>query len=328
MNNTRLYYLDIAKGILILLLLVSHFGIVVKESVVDVQGSYFAGIYFFHPLFTTFFMQSFFLISGYCSNFSQNARLFFYKQLKEIVVPYMFFGIINVLFQYIHNPEYHFRIVSFWFLNALLFSKVFCWMVYRLNVTAKWYYVISIGLFLFGIILNNYDIGENILSIRQGLTSCLFVVAGMSLRKNSNIYNYLIKYSWCLYIIIFAIIYALNQEFRIPIIDGLFRKFPLYKVPLVIIISVTGSFTVFQISRLIGRFSIVEYFGRNSLIIYCLHVIPFQSIVILLSHIFRPYNIITGTIFYLVALMLEMSVMVIIIKIFNYPPLKYCMGRW
>lgn len=60
MNNTRLYYLDIAKGILILLLLVSHFGIVVRESGVDVQGSYFAGIYFFHPLFTTFFMQSFF----------------------------------------------------------------------------------------------------------------------------------------------------------------------------------------------------------------------------------------------------------------------------
>ena len=109
MDNTRLYYLDIAKGFLILLLLVSHFGIVVGESGANLQGNYFAGIYFLHPLFTTFFMQSFFLISGYCSNFSQGARIFFYKQLKEIVVPYIFFGIIIVLFQYIHNSEYHFR---------------------------------------------------------------------------------------------------------------------------------------------------------------------------------------------------------------------------
>ena len=57
MSKQRLYYLDIAKGLLILLLLVSHFGIVVKESGTDVQESYFAGIYFFHPLFTTFFCR-------------------------------------------------------------------------------------------------------------------------------------------------------------------------------------------------------------------------------------------------------------------------------
>lgn len=327
MSKQRLYYLDIAKGLLILLLLVSHFGIVVRESGTDVQESYFAGIYFFHPLFTTFFMQSFFLISGYCSNFSQDAKIFFHKQLKEIVIPYIFFSIINGLFQYIHNPEHQFHIVDFWFLNALFFSKAFCWMMYRLNVKAKWYYFISISLFLLGIVLNNYDIGENLLSIRQSLTSCVFVVTGMSLRKNSNIYNYLIKYSWCLYIIIFAVIYALHQEFRIPIIDGAFHKFPLYKTPLVIIISITGSFTIFQICRLIGRFPIIEYFGRNSLIIYCLHLIPFLYVVLLLSQFFKPYNIITGTIFYLVALVMETGIMAIIIRLFYYPPFKYCIGK-
>lgn len=328
MNNNRIFYLDIAKGFLILLLLVSHFGIVVRESKINVQESYFAGIYFFHPLFTTFFMQCFFLISGYCSNFNHTAKVFFYKQLKEIIVPSIFLGAINGLYHYIYGSEHQFYVETFWFLNSLFCGKVFCWIVNKLKIEVTLYFLISFLLFLLGITLNNYDIGENIFSIRQCLTSGLFVAMGMFFKKNLYIHNYLMKYSWCLYVIIFSIIYTFNQESRVPIIDGTFHKFSFYKTPLVVIISIIGSFTIFRICQIIGRFHVIEFFGRNSLIIYCIHLIPFLYIIQLTSQIFLPHNTLTGTIFYLVALAMEIITMTIIIKLFNYPLLRICIGKW
>lgn len=328
MKNARLYYLDIAKGILILLLLVSHFGNAVRESKIDIQEAYFAGIYFLHPLFSTFFMQCFFIISGYCSNFSYNVRKFFYKQLKEIIIPSIFFGIFNGLILYLQGTNSLFCIETFWFLNALLFAKLFCWAVNKLKISIRLYCLISVALFLLGVVLNNYEIGENIFSIRQCLCSCLFVVLGMLLRQEHYMYNFLIKYSWLLYMLIFLIVYILNLEFRLPIIDGAFHKFSFYNTPSTVIICITGSFTILRISRSIGRFFFFEYFGKNSLVIYCFHFIPLVYVVQLLSRFLRPCSILTGTCFYLLALLLEISVMAIIVKIFNKTFFKYCIGKW
>lgn len=89
----RIRYIDVAKGILILFLVISHFGIVVHRIGIDSVN--FACIYYLCPFFWPFFMEGFFFVSGYCSHFDVNALTFFKKQMKEIVVPWIFFIIFN-----------------------------------------------------------------------------------------------------------------------------------------------------------------------------------------------------------------------------------------
>lgn len=83
--GARLHYVDVAKGILILLLLVSHFGISVNR--IGMDGACFACIYYLCPFFWPFFMEGFFFISGYCSHFDVDALTFLKKQVKGLVVP-------------------------------------------------------------------------------------------------------------------------------------------------------------------------------------------------------------------------------------------------
>lgn len=86
----RLHYIDIAKGILILCLLVSHFGIALEKNNVGTQ--FFAPILYFVPMFSVFFMQCFFIITGYCSNLNISGKSYFEKLSRQLIVPYVFLG--------------------------------------------------------------------------------------------------------------------------------------------------------------------------------------------------------------------------------------------
>lgn len=94
----RVHYLDVAKGILILLLLMSHFSIALKWIGVDAANPYFIPWYYPQPLFIVFFMQCFFIISGYCSNFDVDTATFFRKLLRQLIIPWLFFETCRVVY--------------------------------------------------------------------------------------------------------------------------------------------------------------------------------------------------------------------------------------
>lgn len=329
MSNKRLHYLDVAKGILILLLLVDHFGVVSGDKSMGLEPRYFAGIFFFHPLFTTFYMQCFFFISGYCSNFHRDGKTFMTKQFKELVVPILFFGIVSGLYFWLRsNRVESFSFITYWFLNALLFSKVTCWILVKYVKSEMVQWAIVTAMLIAGVLLNHYQKDANVLSLYQCLASCFFVLLGISIKKHSKAQRFLIRYAWGGYVIFWAITYAFHLAFTIPKVTGSFMDFELYKIPLIIIVPILGIFTCLRICQLINHNKILEYFGRNTLVIYGLHIIPFYYIVRAMSEIYVPMNIFTGAIFDVSACLVEACVMAIVIKLFFYPPLKYGVGRW
>ena len=329
MEGARLHYIDVAKGILILLLLVSHFGILTNHAGMD--NSRFVIMFYFQPLFTTFFMQCFFFITGYCTNFATALKPYLFKQLKQLVIPWLFFELLNEFFfrqglfwdEFLENGVY----TTFWFLNALLFAKIVCWFLSRC-IKSQWLSIlITILMLIGGIALCQFDVGRNILCIRQSLASCFFVQLGQFMRYHDQIYRMFIKYAWGGYLFLFIIAYIGNFAFAIPIIDGGFDS-KLSQTPILLLVPILGIFAFLRLCHIIESNKFLEYFGKNSIVIYCIHIVPYICIIKFLKSYYIPNDLFTAMLFFIIAYLAEIVTMAIIIKCFNYVPLKYVIGKW
>ena len=200
----RIHYFDVAKGLLILLLLVSHYSSARRR--LDVSNDLFSLFDSWQFIFRAFFMQAFFVISGYCSNFNKPFKPFFMAQIKQIMVPWICFellsasistiksGNMSVFSSMIFNETW----TIYWFLNALFFSKIVVWLINRITPNQLHLVFITLFLFISGIIINQYNIGRNIFCTRESLGSCIFVAIGLVLKNRPSIYSILKKH--CIYI--------------------------------------------------------------------------------------------------------------------------------
>lgn len=287
----RLHHIDIAKGMLILCLLIAHFGIALKVNGVGTQ--YFAPILYWQPVFSTFFMQCFFLITGYCSNLDLSSKAYFEKLLKQLVVPYIFFGFANGVTGCLLMPDhFHSIFTSLWFLNALIFSKTIVWGL-KQTIKNDRYIVLATLLFLIlGVLLNDYNIGEDYLDIRKGLVATFFVALGHMLRDKPSLVN-LLRKGWFIYPLAILVVYILHHQWDLPSEDGKFDV-TLVQIPLFLALTILGSITTLTLARWIKECAFIEFFGRNSIIVYCLHF-PYLCVISgqLLTRI-APTNYLAG----------------------------------
>lgn len=282
----RIHYFDIAKGILILMLMLSHFGSASRRT--DIENDWFHILFYLQPFYACFLMQCFFIITGYCSNFNISFSAFFKKQWKQIIIPWISFEIIKKISTAIYYSDYTFTffIESFlnppntelWFFSALLLAKLYLW--FMINRKVSHLMIISSGLFLLliSIIINEYNIIPNILAFKNGFAACLYVSFGYILKKRTNVeYQNLLKLS----VIIFPLSILAIKFFKlnIPILDVGVCNVGWEYFPIIIIVTITGSLAILYICKLINQCKILEYFGRNSIIIYGIHFIPLMSII-------------------------------------------------
>lgn len=129
---SRSLTLDIAKGIGIILVVVGH---CIKSY--TIPGIF---IYAFH-------MPLFFLISGICFNGEkyQEFKPFFYKRLRQLLVPAVTFSAIIVLVSYcmlgndnlLYNLSWKGFPHAIWFLGVLFIVEIAYWLLYQLSKTKK-----------------------------------------------------------------------------------------------------------------------------------------------------------------------------------------------
>lgn len=81
----RIHYLDIAKGILIILLVFAHFKSAMAKM--PFENEYFIFVHGWTNVFICFYMPAFFLISGYCSNFDKGFSKFITSVAKTLFLP-------------------------------------------------------------------------------------------------------------------------------------------------------------------------------------------------------------------------------------------------
>jgi fucose 4-O-acetylase-like acetyltransferase len=324
--------MDVAKGILIILLLIHHFSSATRR--VGLESEHFWIVERYQYLFTCFFMQAFFFISGYCSNFVLDFRSFVKKCIRQLIIPWIVFEIVRAVFfswynndisiLYVLNYLTRGNFTTLWFLNALFISKILLWCSLRMKFKEKTILFSTFGLLFFALVINKYDLGTNAFCIRQSLGSCFFVSIGYVFKQYRTYMDYFMKYSIWLYPVIIVVMRFLKID--IPVFTAGMNVNP-NEIVLLVVISVLGTFGCLRVCKLIDKCSLIEYLGRNSLTIYGLHFLPLIYFVGLYSSIF-PLNSLYGTIIYLVAVYLtEIFFCVIFIELLNTKYLKWIVGK-
>jgi fucose 4-O-acetylase-like acetyltransferase len=225
----RMHHIDIAKGALILCLLISHFGIALARNNTGTQ--FFAPILYWVPLFSIFFMQCFFIMSGYCSNFNLDGKTYFKKIIKQLIVPYIFLGFLNGIASHFLIPnDFNGFFTCFWFLNALIISKTFVWGLKRIIHNDKHVVYISLLILILGVYLNEFQVTEDVLDINKGLIATFFIAFGQMLRNNVS-YAVKLRKVWFIYPFIMVIFYAFNYQWSLPSQDANIRM-SIVQIPL------------------------------------------------------------------------------------------------
>ena len=325
----RINYLDIAKGLLILCLMLSHFGSAIRR--LEVYNEWFNMIYSVTPLFTCFFMQCFFLISGYCSSFKGSLRTFCSKQFKQIIIPWFFFEVIGqlltALFWGNFNGMYNLLLppnTTLWFFSALLFSKIFCYVIINYIKSNRILIGSSLSLLLLALIINQYNLIPNILAFQNALAACFFVSLGYVMRLRG-FSDKIMNISFIVYILSILVLRVLRLTF--PVLDAGVSNVGWQYFPIILIVAISGSFACLFICKKINRFRFLEYFGRNSIIVYGLHFIPLLCCIKFYTNLIMPNGIMSML---LIAFLIYASlfvILVILIKIFNTKYLKWIIGR-
>lgn len=328
---TRLHYMDIAKGVLILLLIEHHRWHI--QSYNDIDTSMFDEHFGnWQLLFICFFMQAFFLISGYCTNFEKPVKKFIWTQVKGILIPTLFFQIVWCTFFSLNFATYTWEQdllnipnTTYWFLIALFFSKIIIYALIRHGLSYKKTLIVAFCLTIIGLLNSNYNIVGNYFAFNQVLMACFYVALGHYMNKEQNIYNKCLEY--CITLFPWAVLILIMFKRDIPFATGAVNC-QLQYIPIFFLLTISGIFALLYICRVLGRLRFLEFIGRNSLIVYGFHycVAIYVSKIIWLA--MMPQGLIQIGAYIFILLLSVTLLCVLLIYLCKYKPISWLLGKW
>ena len=327
-KKERVHWIDVAKGGLILLLVIHHFRS--ATAVLGIDHHPYGFLYCWNIVFTSFFMQAFFFMSGYCSNFAKPFWQFFKSIFKQLIVPFICFELVSCIF-YTHSISLS-SIFSYWvesdgthlwFLNALIVSKVFIWLYFKVSRSEAVLLLTTLFILIGAVAAKQYNIGGDFLCIKQSLGSIFFVAIGHVCKNES----YFVKMRYWGWVFPWILLTLLLFHVSIPAFMGGMRV-TLKNLPLVIVTSISGTMALINLCMRMKKNKLFEYFGRNSLAVYCLHFIPLVLILKYSFNIAFPVLLIEKVLMITIIYIIEIIVLVGLIEIFARKPFKFMLGRF
>ena len=130
-SKKRIPYFDVAKGMLICLVIISHIYLETL-TVAKIPNSTFAWMRSWQWIHVSFFMPAFFIITGLCSNFEKEFKPFFISNVRTILIPAIVFDLLFFTIPCLFMGQDPWIIVMTGFVKrALAFGGVF-WFFHRL----------------------------------------------------------------------------------------------------------------------------------------------------------------------------------------------------
>ena len=274
-NKKRLDYIDISKGILIIFVVLIH----MELSLLNLYpNSIFTKTLHwidFHTI-VVFYMPAFFIITGFCSNYSKDFSHFLMSNIISLKIPAFFFvgvaGALGVRTIFGFSPfSIHYWFIRLfetgvWFLHAMFLGKFFYWFLFN-------YSNIKIRLFILTILfsIGTYLIiqfNEPFYYIPHALMLLPFIEVGQFL-KRTDISRKIALISILIFFILLIIVTTAKIE--IPyIVQKVVCTNPLSAI-IILILGSSGSIAFIYLCKLINKNHVFSTIGQYSLVIYCLH---------------------------------------------------------
>lgn len=284
MKNTRIYWIDIAKGLGIIFVILGH---------ITYNSDLAKELYTFH-------MPLFFFLSGYVfevEKYDNNINFITHK-VKTLLLPYFSLCIITIVYlnyMYPGNFTKYLQILiqtnvttTLWFLPCLFFSElVFFYLIKILRNDLYRIGKIVLLLTILGLLYYRFIDVSLLFKLDTCLIAIFFIFLGYLLKKikfmSSNKYRYKKFFIICICINILTG-FIPYKMFNL----GLNMNRHYYGIePLCFLAAISGIFIVIIVSSKIYS-NIIQYIGKNSLIFFSLHQAVFLD---LLKHIFKQINI-------------------------------------
>lgn len=298
MNNTRVEYIDLIKGIAIYLVVIGH----VIERVYDIN-------YLNSPLVNVlycFHMPLFMFVSGFLAG---KANLTFKMVIKKAFVLLLPFTFVGGLYIYVYNINVLHFIFSnhkggYWYLIVLFESYVLYYVVCAFRKTFSYNYKIEFAVLISPYILLVFlmtvlnCIWIDLMSLKELIRLYIFFVLGV-ITYNSEAMMKLLMFNSNLYTICALVIICLFpfNSYSISSVSTHFFVVMLFRTCI-------GIAFVFLIFYLINHMKIFEmckkiilYMGSKSLSIYLFHFFFLSDLVVILPSIVDNKNILIDLIY-------------------------------
>ena len=288
-NNSRIAYIDNAKGFLILCIVLGH---------IYTEG----GI---HKLLYVFHVPAFFIISGMLFNYSKIFEKTYASILKKktynLLVPLVFFEILGVIvytirfgftqsvFGFIYNTlHFNFNNGPDWFLFVLFIDEVVFIIICKIIKNRYVIGGIAIGSAILSLVINSNMISKVMLGF--SFIAIGYIFYGLLQKINM----WAIAMSLCLIVLCIignTVVDVSQMRLGNPIMFWLGALAGTY---LVLVLGIYKSF------------SILEFYGKNSLIIMGTH----QPLLLLISELTQrnSFSILPGGILFVFIIMLEIPI--------------------
>ena len=285
MNTKRISYIDMAKGIGIILVVFGHLGFASESLLTWIMS---------------FHMPLFFILSGMLLSHTNSDRhsmsAFFRKKAKGILIPYFSFSILSIIFSgildsasfctYLPNALVQtfmfYGISVLWFLPALFFSElVFLWIRKHFSLGTTALLVLGICLItVFSVNTYHYHYFTDFnspLSICGAYLIAVFVRTGMAITflaigYYAQYFLFSKEYSTASYAVLSALFFILNlflafKNGKVDLNHLVFHNYFLYFSA-----AICGSMAVICLCAAVPEWKTLLYIGKNSLIIMATHM--------------------------------------------------------
>lgn len=271
MSNARINWLDTAKSLGILLVVFGH-----------LSSFGWMTIYSFH-------MPLFFFMAGIVFKSEGSFKNFFIKKLRSLYVPYIAFLIIEYMIYFISHyhtlmfKDYAVMFIkqllgmglssdaylwngSIWFLCALFFAEMVFFFISKAN--NNWVLAATFVLALIGSVYFKYDLP---FALKYVFPACMFLSLGLLFRK-ANCFNIEKCHAWLCVLIAVGCCTVICFTARINGEVGM--RGCVYGDNLIVFFlnAFLGICAVIFLSVLFRNINILQFYGKNSIIILCLHL--------------------------------------------------------
>ena len=278
MEKQRITYIDVAKGILILFVVYGH---------IYGHAKYlnFASVDWIRQscnFFIPFYMPCFFVITGFCSSFKKPFLKFIWQSFKSIILPGITLSLMLIVMGLNASTimDLAKEIIlyggQYWFLTSLFLARIIYWLISKYLKKSCLKTIACVLSFILGFVVSLIYNGREFWWFVHSLLLLPYLGFGQLLK------NYELRYIK-MYSLVYGITFiltALLSHYGILRIDFYYHEpgisqdllnVNLSMLVSLIVLSLFGSLFVLGISKVINSSGILEYLGKNSLVIYCVH---------------------------------------------------------
>ena len=285
MKKKRYEYIDLAKGICIILVVLTH-----MQIVADIPNRIDA-------MFCSFRMPLYYILSGLFFSKYSGIGEFLIKKTNKLLIPFISFWILNtivlVAFNRIHSYAPFTRVFSenmfyggaIWFLVSLFICGLMFYLIIILSEHVKnKLFPIIIGSSILGVI--GFYLGKNEINlpfwIDSSLTAVPFYAFGYILRKHTNLLDNkpIIKIDLPLSIVL--LLFTFFFATKSAMVTNYMKSTTLVSFYLC---GISGTLAVLFISKLLNYVPYISYYGRYSICILLTHQCLYKSIYFLIQTI-------------------------------------------